>query len=65
MSDTDDQTRLSKMQKIRKRELRRAITRLHECLQAAKESGNGWNTYGLRVAIGILGDMRKEINAER
>lgn len=55
---------LSKMQKVRKRELRRAIQRLHERIKLVTGSSQGWDVYGLRVAIGVLGEMRKEINAE-
>jgi len=57
--------KLSKMQTVRKRELRRAITRLHERLKLSAALGTGLDTYGLRVAITVLGEMRKEINVER
>lgn len=56
---------LSKMQTIRKRELRRAMNLLHEEIKMVVLTENGPNVYGLRVAISILGKMRKDINNER
>lgn len=58
------QPELSKMQKVRKRELRRAMGLLHDKLQDSIGGEHGMNVYGLRVAISILGDMRKAINEE-
>jgi hypothetical protein len=65
-SGVSGEPKLSKMQTVRKRELRRAMNRLHECITASRgDSMKGMNVYGLRVAITILGEMRKEINHER
>lgn len=58
-------TELSKMQKVRKRELRRAIKKLHERLKECQNQDSDYRVYGLRVAITILGDMRREIDSER
>jgi hypothetical protein len=55
---------LSKMQRIRKRELRRAITKLHENIKEANQTSDYGQIYGLRVAISIIGKMRKEIDSE-
>jgi len=49
------------MQTVRKRELKRAMKLLHD-EQMKLASGTG---RGLRVAICILGEMRKKINHEQ
>jgi hypothetical protein len=56
--------KLSKMQRIRKRELRRAMDLLHEEITFARDTQRSTNICGLRVAITILGEMRKRINSE-
>jgi hypothetical protein len=54
---------LSKMQTVRKRELRKAIQRLHLLLH---EFPYGTLThYGIKQSITVLGEMRKEIDNER
>jgi len=60
------EAKLSKMQRIRKRELRKAMGAIHDQIKASiGDRLKGSNVYGLRVAISILGDMRKEIDHER
>ena len=61
----NEAVKLSKMQRVRKRELRRASDMLHERLKAAKTSfANQDCVYGLRVAITLIGEMRKNIDLE-
>lgn len=65
MSDSPTVERqLSKMQRVRKRELRRAMGLLHDKLKTSIGTENGTIVYGLRAAISVLGDMRKAINEE-
>jgi hypothetical protein len=60
-----EQVKLSKMQRVRKRELRRASDALHEQLKTAKAAfGNRHSVFGLRVAIMIIGELRKTIDTE-
>lgn len=54
---------LSKMQKIRKRELRRAMTAIRDRIKFLGERP-GINVYGLREAIRLISEMRKAINLE-
>lgn len=62
MAEATQEIKLSKMQNVRKRELRRAIQALHE----ARRLATGHDTvYGLSVAITVLGEMRKEIDEEK
>ena len=57
--------KLSKMQTVRKRELRRAIKRIHDKLKLYKGGMNEATIYGGKIAITVLGEMRKEIDRER
>jgi len=57
--------KLSKMQTVRKRELKRAMNLLHDEMKLTGGTGRGIDVYGLRLAISILGEMRNKINHEQ
>jgi hypothetical protein len=62
---TTSEIQLSKMQRVRKRELRRAIQRLHQEIKESAEAGDHGQVYGLRVAISVIGKMRRDVDQER
>lgn len=59
------ETVLSKAQKVRKRELRRACDLLHSRIDELAGTDKSSYIYGLRDSIRLISEMRKAINSER